>query len=403
MSTGQKPPGAGRSSFEFVDLDRVLHALSLTPSTIFLDLGCGKGNYALPVAESIGPRGKVYGVDAWREGLEELEERAAARGLKNITTIHANLNEHIPIEDGTVDVCFMATVLHDLLRESTGGMAIDEIKRVLKPGGRLSIIEFKKIGDGPGPPLSVRLSPEETEAVVAPFGFVKDLVTDVGPFHYLFAASIALPAAAARSPSAKKSEGAKGGRRFKKGRRDMFYRFDGRQPVAGTGTYVSETATVIGNVRIGERCYIGHGAILRGDYGAIEIGDETTVEEGAIIHAPPNECCSIGTGVVIGHGAIVHAKRLGDYSGVGMGAVLSIRSEIGRYAVVAEGAVVTREQRIPESVVAAGNPAKKIRDVSEKEIKFWDYARRLYVELADKYCRLGMERVGRKGEVAPGT
>ena len=175
----------------------------------------------------------------------------------------------------------------------------------------------------------------------------------------------------------------------------MFYRFDGRQPVVGTGTYVSETATVIGEVRIGERCYIGHGAILRGDYGAIEIGDEATVEEGAIIHAPPNECCAIGNGVVIGHGAIVHAKRLGDYSGVGMGAVLSIRSEIGRYSVVAEGAVVKQEQRIPDSVVVAGNPARKIKDVSEKEIKFWEYARRLYVELADKYCKLGMGRVER--------
>ncbi len=173
----------------------------------------------------------------------------------------------------------------------------------------------------------------------------------------------------------------------------MFYRFDGRQPVVGTGTYVSETAIVIGDVRIGERCYIGHGAILRGDYGAIEMGDEATVEEGAIIHAPPNECCSIGNGVVIGHGAIVHAKRLGDRSGVGMGAVLSIRSEVGRYSVVAEGAVVKREQRIPESVVVAGNPARKIKDVSEKDRDFWAYSRRLYVELAEKYCRLGMEKV----------
>jgi carbonic anhydrase/acetyltransferase-like protein (isoleucine patch superfamily) len=76
-----------------------------------------------------------------------------------------------------------------------------------------------------------------------------------------------------------------------------------------------------------------------------------------------------------------------------MGAVLSIRSEIGRYSVVAEGAVVKREQRIPESVVVAGNPARRIKDVSEKEMEFWNYARRLYVELADKYCRLGMERV----------
>ncbi len=173
----------------------------------------------------------------------------------------------------------------------------------------------------------------------------------------------------------------------------MFYRFDGRQPVVGSGSYVSETATVIGDVRIGERCYIGHGAILRGDYGAIEIGDETTVEEGAIIHAPPDECCAIGNGVVIGHGAIVHAKRLGDYSGVGMGAVLSIRSEVGRYSVVAEGTVVKQGQKIPESVVVAGNPAKKIRDASEKDTAFWGYSRRLYVALADRYCRLGMEKV----------
>lgn len=67
----------------------------------------------------------------------------------------------------------------------------------------------------------------------------------------------------------------------------MLYRFDGSQPVIGAGTYISETATVIGDVRIGERCYVGHGAILRGDYGTIEIGDETAIEEGVIIHAPP--------------------------------------------------------------------------------------------------------------------
>ena len=190
MSTGQKPDGAGRSAFELVDLNPVLQALSLTPSTVFLDLGCGRGNYAIAVAESMGPRGKVYAVDAWQEGLEDLEEQAAARGLKNITTIHANLNEHIPLEDGTVDVVFMATVLHDLLREGSGEVAMDEIRRVLRPGGTLCIIEFKKVEDGPGPPLNVRLSPEETEKIITPFGFVKGRVTDVGPFHYLLAASM---------------------------------------------------------------------------------------------------------------------------------------------------------------------------------------------------------------------
>jgi carbonic anhydrase/acetyltransferase-like protein (isoleucine patch superfamily) len=173
----------------------------------------------------------------------------------------------------------------------------------------------------------------------------------------------------------------------------MFYRLDGRQPVVGIGTYVSETAIVIGDVRIGNNCYIGHGVILRGDYGTIEIGNETAVEEGVIIHAPPQECCSIGNGVIIGHGAIIHAKRIGDFVGIGMGAILSIRSEVSSGSTVAEGCVVKREQKIPESVVVAGNPAKKLREVSQKERDFWDWSRKLYVDLADKYCKLGMEKI----------
>ncbi len=173
----------------------------------------------------------------------------------------------------------------------------------------------------------------------------------------------------------------------------MFYRFDGKQPAVGNGTYVSETAIVIGDVIIGNDCYIGHGVILRGDYGTIKIGNETVVEEGAVIHAPPQDYCSIGQGVIIGHGAIIHAKLIGDFAGIGMGAVLSIRSEVASGATVAEGTVVKQGQKIPESVVVAGNPAKKIRDVSQKERDFWNYARKLYVDLAHKYCKLGMEKI----------
>ncbi len=188
MSAGKKPHGAGRSTFEFVDLEQVLQAVSLTPQTVFLDLGCGAGNYTIPVAQAIGPLGRVYGVDAWQEGLDELKSRAAAKGLHNIETIHADLNEHIPVGDGKIDVCFMATVLHDLLRDDSGEKVLREIDRVLKPGGRLSIIEFKKVEDGPGPPQSVRLSPEQTEKVVAPIGFTKDRVIELGPFHYMLIA-----------------------------------------------------------------------------------------------------------------------------------------------------------------------------------------------------------------------
>lgn len=175
----------------------------------------------------------------------------------------------------------------------------------------------------------------------------------------------------------------------------MLYRFDGREPQIGKkGTYVSETAQVIGDVRIGDHCYIGHGAILRGDYGTIVIGEGTAIEEGVIVHAPPADTCTIGTGVTIGHGAVIHAKRIGDFAGIGMGAILSIRSEIGEGTIVAEGAVVKREQRLPDSIVAAGNPARKIKDATAREKEFWDYGRKIYRDLAQKYCDIGMERIG---------
>lgn len=173
----------------------------------------------------------------------------------------------------------------------------------------------------------------------------------------------------------------------------MVYRFDGNAPTIGGGTYVSETAIVIGDVRIGSRCYIGHGAVLRGDYGAIEIGDETTVEEGVIIHAPPQERCSIGSRVTLGHGAIVHAKSIGDRVTVGMGAICSIRSEIGEDCIVAEGAVVKRAQHIPHSIVAGGNPARKIREVSRDEKEYGSWVTALYTNLAGKYNDIGMERM----------
>lgn len=173
----------------------------------------------------------------------------------------------------------------------------------------------------------------------------------------------------------------------------MLYGFDGKKPIVGTGTYVSETATVIGDVRIGRNCYIGHGAMLRGDYGTIEIGDGTAVEEGVIIHAPPQESCVVGARATIGHGAIIHARSIGDSVTIGMGAILSIRSEVASGSIVAEGAVVKREQKIPESIVVAGNPAKSIREVSEKEKEYGDWVADLYINLARKYCAEGMERI----------
>ena len=173
----------------------------------------------------------------------------------------------------------------------------------------------------------------------------------------------------------------------------MLFSFDGKQPIIGKNTYVSESATVIGDVVIGDHCYIGHGAILRGDYGRIEIGSGTAVEEGVIIHSPPNQTYHIGKNVTLGHGAVIHGKSIGDSCVIGMCAVLSLCSEIGEWAIVAEGSVVKMRQKVPQDVVVAGNPAKIVRETSPKDKELWGQGKQLYIDLAKKYLEIGMHEV----------
>ncbi|MBW2557577.1 MAG: gamma carbonic anhydrase family protein [Deltaproteobacteria bacterium] len=176
----------------------------------------------------------------------------------------------------------------------------------------------------------------------------------------------------------------------------MLYKFDGKQPVVGKNSYISDIARVIGDVVIGDNCYIGHGAILRGDYGRIEIGNGTAVEEGAVIHAPPNEVNRIGENVTIGHSAVIHGKSTGNQAVIGMGALTSIWSEIGTWTIVAEGSVVKMKQIIPSEVVVAGNPAKIVRAIEERDKIFWNYGKQLYIDLAKKYLDVGMEPVANR-------
>lgn len=171
------------------------------------------------------------------------------------------------------------------------------------------------------------------------------------------------------------------------------YRFAGREPSVGAGSYVSELAMVIGDVRIEEYCYVGHGAILRGDYGTILVGSGTAVEEGVIVHAPPEGTCRIGRSVTLGHGAIIHCDDIEDYAVIGMGAVISMHAKVGSWAIVAEGSVVKNRQTVPEKVVVAGSPAAVVRDLSPKDREFWTWGKQLYVDLAQKYLKEKMEKI----------
>lgn len=181
----QKIPGAGRSSFVLVEQDKVFSELQLQGGISFLDLGCGRGEYAIIASNIVGNAGEVYGIDLWDEGVNLLKEEALARGSTNIRAMVADAGKRIPLKDLRIDVCFMATVFHDLVLANTAEGALQEVSRVLKKEGTLAILEFIKIDGPPGPPLSSRLAPEEVEERVIPYGFERVGLKEVGPYNYL--------------------------------------------------------------------------------------------------------------------------------------------------------------------------------------------------------------------------
>ena len=171
------------------------------------------------------------------------------------------------------------------------------------------------------------------------------------------------------------------------------YRFGERMPKVAPGAYVSDSARVIGDVTIGEECYIGHGVILRGDYGSIIIGPGTAIEENAVIHIKPDGLIQIGERVTVGHGAIVHGKIIGDYSVIGMGAVICFEVEIGSWSIVAEGCVVPNGKLIPAGKMVMGVPARIVGNITEEQKEFWVWGKQLYVDLAHQYPQ-ALERIG---------
>lgn len=166
----------------------------------------------------------------------------------------------------------------------------------------------------------------------------------------------------------------------------MINSFEGKTPQIGAGTYVHPSADVFGDIRIGSGCWIGPGARLRGDYGRIVIGDNTSVEDNCVIHARPDEQTTVGDWVTVGHGAIIHNATVHDYALLGMGSIISDWAIVGEWAVVGEGAVVRQNQEIPPDAIAVGTPARLLDKKVAPEFKQqWTEFKKVYVDLARRY------------------
>jgi ubiquinone/menaquinone biosynthesis C-methylase UbiE len=179
------PPGAGKSSFDLIDAQELFSTMGIRKGDVFLDLGCGIGNYSIAASEYLGSNGIIYAIDLWGGGMDILKQTIAEKRIETIRPIVADLGKHLPVEKNSVDVCLMATVFHDLLRSKAHEVALMETKRVLKKDGQLVIVEFKKREGPPGPPMHIRISAQDLATTLNTSGFHQKTTREIGPYHYL--------------------------------------------------------------------------------------------------------------------------------------------------------------------------------------------------------------------------
>ena len=161
----------------------------------------------------------------------------------------------------------------------------------------------------------------------------------------------------------------------------MIYEFNGFKPVIKESAFIHETATIIGNVHIGEKVYVGPGAAIRGDWGEIIIEDGCNVQENCVIHMFPGVSLRLEEGAHIGHGAIIHGADIGRNCLVGMNAVIMDRVKLGAESIVGALSFIKADTVIPERSLVVGNPAKIIRQVSDEMLAWKTKGTELYQQL----------------------
>ena len=165
------------------------------------------------------------------------------------------------------------------------------------------------------------------------------------------------------------------------------YQLDDKVPQIPATAWVAAEAVVIGDVTLGERVTVLPGAIIRGDNDSITVGDDSNLQDGAVLHADPGFPLAIGAGVTVGHQAMLHGCTIGDGSLIGIQAVLLNGAVIGRDSLVGAGALVTEGKTFADRSLVIGAPARVLRELSDAAIADLRAAAASYVERGARYAR----------------
>ena len=160
-----------------------------------------------------------------------------------------------------------------------------------------------------------------------------------------------------------------------------------QQVKKGEGVFIAPNAYVLGNVTLGNRVSVWYGATLRADFDSITIGDYSNVQEGVIMHVDHGTPLTVGKGVTVGHGAVLHGCTVGDNSLIGIKAVVLNGAVIGRGCVIGANALVKENEVIPDFSLVVGSPAKVIRQLGEETLGMLQFSAQVYAEEAAKYLK----------------
>ncbi len=174
----------------------------------------------------------------------------------------------------------------------------------------------------------------------------------------------------------------------------MIRSFNGKTPKIAESAFISEAAYIVGDVEIGEGSNVWPGAVIRGDFGKITIGQNTTVEDNCVIHAGSPESVLgdsfIGDMVLIGHGAVLNCRRIGDSVLIGMGSTLLHNAEIGNKCIIGAGCLVQQDMKVPDLSFVIGVPGKIKGAPSEDQLWWVEEGYKEYVELTKQYKAQGL-------------
>ncbi|MEM9729685.1 MAG: gamma carbonic anhydrase family protein [Myxococcota bacterium] len=168
----------------------------------------------------------------------------------------------------------------------------------------------------------------------------------------------------------------------------MIYELGPRKVRIEGRVFVAESADVIGSVVLKNESSVWFNTVLRGDSDVLTVGERTNIQDGAVLHADPGVPLTLGRGVTVGHQAMVHGCDVGDFSLIGINAVVLNHAKVGKYCIIGANALVTERQEIPDYSLALGTPAKVVRTLDEEARRALESSAAGYVERAAQYLRL---------------